>query len=175
MLTTLAVSRYRHITRITRLAATLVTATTLAAATGCGGGGDSSTGPSNTNPVGIYALMQVDSKAIPAEIYHGPYFDASIPHFYEQYIAKVTGGEIILQKGGRFHMAVDGQVTADGKVMTGTFGFDGTYVIDGDQLMLTTDQGGEGTATIRNGTISSGADLMGGGKQVNALVFRYRK
>jgi hypothetical protein len=175
MLTTLAVSRYRHITRIMRATATLLIVTTLAAATGCGGGGDSSTGPSNKNPVGIYALMQVDSKAIPTEIYHGPYFDASIPHFYEQYIAKVTGGEIILQKGGRFHMAVDGAVTADGKSGTGTFAFDGTYEIDGDQLMLTTDEGGKGTATLRNGTITSGADLMGDGKQVNALVFRYRK
>jgi hypothetical protein len=175
MLTTLAVSRYRHITRIMRLTATLLIVTTLAAATGCGGGGDSSTGPSNTNPVGIYALMQVDSKAIPTEIYHGPYFDASIPHFYEQYIAKVTGGEIILQKGGRFHMAVDGEVTADRKVLNGTFGFDGTYEIDGDELMLTTDGGADGTATLGNGAISLSADLMGGGKQLNALTFRYRK
>jgi hypothetical protein len=175
MLTTLAVSRYRHITRITRLAATLLTATTLAAAAGCGGGADSSTGPSNKNAVGIYALMQVDSKAIPTEIYHGPYFDASIPHFYEQYIAKITGGELVLQEGGRFHMAVDGKVTADGREGTPTMAVDGYYTIEGDQIMFLTDGGGDGTATLRTGTISFGADLMGDGKKMNALEFRYRK
>src|SRR5687768_3722599 len=65
------------------------------AVTACAGD-SSSTGPSTAKPVGAYELRQVDGNAVPAKIYHGPYFDAATPHFYNQLIVEVTQGTIEL-------------------------------------------------------------------------------
>jgi hypothetical protein len=179
MHTTTAGSRSRHPLRITRLAAALLLWTTLAGATACGGGGDSSTGPSagpsTDNPLGLYALMQVNQKAIPSEIKHGPFFDATVPHFYNQLIVKITGGELVLQKGGRFHFALDLYVNADGDESTLTRSIDGTWEVDDGEIDLTPDRGtGFTTATIANGNITMDLDVIGEGK-FSAYRFEYRK
>ena len=179
MHTTTAGSRSRHTPHITRLAAALLLCTTLASATACGGGGgDSSTGPTDPgtrNQLGLYALMQVNKKAIPTEIKHGPFFDASVPHFYNQLIVKITGGELVLQDGGRFHFALDLYVNADGDEASLTKPIDGTWEMDGNELTLTPDRGtGYTTATIGKGSVSMDLDVIGEGK-FSAYTFQYRK
>src|SRR5687767_11851971 len=94
-----------------RIAALLVAAT-LAAAIACAGG-DSSTGPSSAKPAGAYELRQVDGGAVPAKIYHGPYFDAATPHFYNQLIVEVTTGTIELDEDGRFRIELGYRFTGD--------------------------------------------------------------
>jgi hypothetical protein len=181
MHTTTAGLRSRHTPHLTRLAAMLLLCTTLASATACGGGGDSSTGPSNGSgtrtQLGLYALMQVNTKAIPAEIKHGPFLDATVvpPHFYNVMIVKITGGELVLQDGGRFHFAVDFYVNGDGREGTVTRPTDGTWKVDGSEITLTPD-GGNGftTATIGKGSINVNLDLIGEGK-VLPYSFQYRK
>lgn len=178
MHTTTAGSRSRHTPHITRLATALLLCSTLASATACGGG-DSSTGPGNGsgngNRLGLYALMQVNKKAIPTEIKHGPFFDASVPHFYNQLIVKVTGGELVLQDGGRFHFALDLYINGDGDEATFTRPIEGTWEVDDDEITLTPDRGtGYTTGTIANGSISMDLDVVGEGKFV-PYTFQYRK
>src|SRR5574338_421711 len=96
-----------------RRAATIVVAALTVAAAGCGGGDTSGpTGPGGNNQIGLYALMTANKKAIPSEIYHGPYFDDTIPHFFNQVIVRVTGGELVLQEDDRFHLAIDFYINA---------------------------------------------------------------
>ena len=176
MHTIIAGFRSRHTPDITRLAAALLLCTTLASATACGGG-DSSTGPSTNDPLGLYALMQVNTKAIPTEIKHGPFLDATVvpPHFYNLMIVKITGGELVLQDGGRFHFAVDFYVNGDGREGTVTRPTDGTWEVNGDVITLTPDGNkGSVTATIGKGSINISLDLIGEGK-VLPYSFQYRK
>ena len=176
MHTTTAGSRSRHTPHITRLAAALLLSTTLASATACGGG-DSSTGPSTNDPLGLYALMQVNTKAIPTEIKHGPFLDATVvpPRFYNLLIVKITGGELVLQDGGRFHFAVDFYVNRDGQEATVTRPVNGTWEVDDNEITLTPDgSNGFTTATIAKGSISMDLDLIGEGKFV-PYTFQYRK
>lgn len=176
MHTTTAGSRSRHTPHITRLAAALLLCTTLASATACSGG-DSSTGPSTNNPLGLYALMQVNTKAIPTEIKHGPFLDATVvpPRFYNLLIVKITGGELVLQDGGRFHFAVDFYVNRDGQEATVTRPVNGTWEVDDNEITLTPDgSNGFTTATIAKGSISMDLDLIGEGKFV-PYTFQYRK
>jgi hypothetical protein len=178
MHTTIAGFGSRHTSNITRLAAALLLCTTLSSATACGGG-DSSTGPSagpsTRNPLGLYALMQVNTKAIPTEIKHGPFFDATVPRFYNLLIVKITGGELVLQDGGRFHFALDLYVNGDGDEATLTKPIDGTWEMDGSEITLTPDRGdGFTTATIGKGSISMDLDVVGEGKFV-PYTFQYRK
>jgi hypothetical protein len=180
MHTTIAGFRSRHTEDITRLAAALLLCTTLASATACGGGDSStgpSTGPSTSTKLGLYALMQVNTKAIPTEIKHGPFLDASVlpPRFYNLLIVKVTGGELVLQDGGRFHFALDYYANADGQEGTVTRTVDGTWEVDGDEITLTPNgDNGYTTATMGKGRISMDLDLIGEGKFV-PYTFQYRK
>jgi hypothetical protein len=180
MHTTTAGSRSRHAPHLTRLAAILLLCTTLASATACGGGDSGtgpSTGPSTRTQAGLYALMQVNTKAIPTEIKHGPFLDVSVvpPHFYNLMIVKITGGELVLQDGGRFHFAVDFYVNGDGREGTVTRPTDGTWEVDGDVITLTPDGNkGSVTATIGKGSINISLDLIGEGK-VLPYSFQYRK
>jgi hypothetical protein len=181
MHTTTAGSRSRHTPNIARLAAALLLCTTLASATACGGG-DSTTGPraggpsTGTQP-GLYALMQVNAKAIPAEIKHGPFLDGTVvpPRFYNLLIVKITGGELVLQNDGRFHFAVDFYVNRDGTEATVTRPVDGTWEVDGNEITLTPNgSNGYTTATLGKGSISMDLDLIGEGK-VLPYSFQYRK
>ena len=180
MHTTTAGFRSRHTPDITRLAAALLLCTTLASATACGGGDSStgpSTGPSTSTKLGLYALMQVNTKAIPTEIKHGPFLDATVvpPRFYNLMIVKITGGELVLQDGGRFHFALDYYANADGQEGTVTRTVDGTWEVDGNEITLTPDgSNGFTTATIGKGSINMNLDLIGEGK-VLPYSFQYRK
>jgi hypothetical protein len=155
-------------------AATIFVAAMTVAAAGCGGGDSSSpTGPGGGNQLGLYALMTANKKAIPSEIYHGPFFDETIPHFFNQVIVRVTGGELVLQEDDRFHLAIDIYIFADGEEQTGTLAIDGDSEIDGGKIALWADAGGDPViASIRNGTVTFTSDTKTPGKRTE-LVFKY--
>jgi hypothetical protein len=141
--------------RTIRASASLMTAIALFGAIACGG--DSSTSPSNKSPVGPYGLVQVDTKAIPVEIFRGPYYDPDLNYSY-QLVLKVTGGEVILTDDGRFHLAVDRNWSAEGQQGTGTLTVEGTYRIDGSKIYIDTDSG-SGSGSYQNGNITLSLDV----------------
>lgn len=130
----------------------LLVAATFAAMTACAGG-DSSTGPSSAKPAGVYELRLVDGNAVPAKIYHGPYFDASIPHFYNQLIAEVTQGTIELDADGRFRIELGYRFTGDGQTALSELEDEGEYQTQGGEIQFQSDEGYEYSATLQNGTI----------------------
>ena len=136
-------------------AATLLVTTALAGAIACGG--DSSTAPSSKSAVGAYGLVQVDNNAIPVEVFRGPYFDPDLNYSY-QLVLRVTGGEIMLQPDGGFHLAVDRNWSAQGQNGNGTLTVDGTYRIEGSKIYIDT-AGGSGNGSYQNGTISVSLDV----------------
>jgi hypothetical protein len=154
-------------------AATIAVAAMTVAAAGCGGGDSAGpTGPGGTQ-LGLYALMTANKKAIPTEIYHGPYFDETIPYFFNQFIVRVTGGELVLQDDDRFHLAIDLYINADGEEGTLTIPVDGDFEIDGGKIALWADGGEEPEiAAIRNGTVTFTSSTRTAGKRTE-LTFKY--
>ena len=134
----------------THLAALVVAAAF--AVTGCAGS-DSSTGPSTRTPAGAYELRQVDGNAIPAKIYHGPYFDAATPHFYNQLIVEVTQGTIELDADGRFRIELGYRFNGDGKIAVNALKDEGDYQVQGGEIQFQSDDGGQYAATLQDGTI----------------------
>ena len=147
-------------------------ATALIATVACGGS-DSSTGPRNPeNPVGTFALFQVGQKNIPRTIFRGP---VTFPGgaSYDEFVVTITGGEMILQKNGDIHVAIDYKAAADGNEVSGTNAQDGTYEIDGNQISILGDKGDVGVeGTYRNGVITVDLDLVGNG-ELQTYTFRY--
>jgi len=134
-----------------RIAALLV-AVSVAATTACAGG-DSSTGPSTAKPAGAYELRQVDGGAVPAKIYHGPYFDAATPHFYNQLIVEVTTGLIELDDAGRFRIELGYRFTGDGQTALSEIEDEGEYEVQGGEIQFQSEGGSQYSATLQNGTI----------------------
>lgn len=137
----------------------------------CSGSGDSSTGPrNNENPVGTFALFQVNQKNIPKVIFRGPY---TFPGggSYNEFVFTITGGEMILEENGDLHVAIDYNAVADGDEATGSRKADGTYEIDGDQIHISAGDGGV-DGTYRNGVITLQLDLVGDG-ELQTYTFRY--
>ena len=129
----------------------LLVAATVAAVTACGG--DSSTGPSSDKRTGAYELQQVDGNAVPAKIYHGPYFDAATPHFYNQLIVEVTTGTIELDEDGRFRIELGYRFTGDGQAALSELEDEGEYQVEGGAIQFQSDDGGQYSATLQKGTI----------------------
>jgi hypothetical protein len=147
----------------------ILAATTLASAVACSGS-DSSTAPINRDPAGTYALMQVNKKQIPTEIFRGPY---TFPQGFtiDPFIVTVTGGELILQENGEIHAAIDYRVAGQGAERTGTLSQDGGYEIQGNQIVISSEEGGA-SGTYRNGIISLSMDIVGNGA-MRTFAFRY--
>jgi len=139
----------------------------------CSGSSDSSTGPrNNENPVGTFALFQVGQKNIPRVIFRGP---VTFPGgaSYDEFVVTITGGEMILEKNGDIHVAIDYKAAADGNEISGTNAQDGTYEIDGNQISILGDKGDVGVdGTYRNGVITVDLDLVGNG-ELQTYTFRY--
>src|SRR5689334_12860930 len=106
--------------------------TALVGIAACSGSGDSSTGPrDNQNPVGTFALFQVDQKNIPKVIFRGPYtFPGGAA--YDDFVFTITGGELILEDNGDIHSAIDYRAAADGDEISGTRSAEGTFEVDGN-------------------------------------------
>lgn len=156
----------------TRPLALLIAVATLVGTMACGGDSDSSTGPRDNDITGLYALMTIDKKEIPREVYHGPFFDADAPHFYNQLIVTVTGGEVILQEDGTFRIAVDLTVNGDGEIQTGTIAFGGTYEVDGSNVMFSVNGGNGGSATLQDDYLMVDIDVMKGKGTLRKYFFR---
>jgi hypothetical protein len=149
----------------------ILTTTALLGAVACSGS-DSSTGPrnNNKNPVGTYALFQVDQKNIPRQIFRGPItFPGGAS--YDDFIFTITGGELILQDGGDIRVAIDYRAASDGEEISGTRSADGTYEIDGNQIYISAGDGGV-DGSYRNGVITLTLDLIGNG-EARTYTFRY--
>lgn len=146
----------------------LLAATALLGSTACSGA-DSGTGPQKVK-TGLYALMHVDQKPIPAEVYSGLRYD---PYWDMDYIlvVKVTGGEITLDDDGAFHLAVDRSSWIDGIQENGTETLDGQYRIEGSTIFFDTDDG-SGDGTVKDGIISVNLDVGETGT-MKRYSFRY--
>lgn len=120
-------------------------------------GGDSVTAPTTQDPGGPYGLIHVDKQTIPAEAFRGNHYD---PDFGVTYplVIMVTGGEVILQPDGRFHLAVERRWSAEGEGGAGTLIVDGTYSIQRTTIVIDTN-GGSGTGSIQNGNITLTLDV----------------
>jgi hypothetical protein len=129
----------------------LLAAATFGAMMACGG--DSSTGPSTARPAGAYELQHVDGNALPAKIYHGPYFDAATPHFYNQLIAEVTQGTVELDEDGRFRIELGYRFTGDGQTALSELADEGEYQVQDGEIQFQSDEGGKYSATLQKGTI----------------------
>jgi len=148
-----------------------VLATTALVGTIACSGSDKSTGPRNpANPVGTFALFQVDQKNIPRVIFDGPYtFPGGAS--YDEFVFTITGGEMILQKNGDIHVAIDYNAAGGGNEASGTRSADGTFEIDGNQISISAGDGGV-DGTYRNGVITLDMDLVGNG-ETRTYTFRY--
>ena len=135
--------------------ATLTAAAALVSTIACGG--DSGTAPKTQEAVGPYGLIQVDKQSIPAEVFRGDYYDADYGGTYPLVIT-VTGGEVILQADGRFHLAVDRRWSSEGDGGAGTLTVDGMYSIQGAKIVIDTD-GGSGAGSFQNGDITLSLDV----------------
>jgi hypothetical protein len=159
--------------RIRSGVAGVLATTALLGAVACSGG-DSSTGPrnnnDNANPAGTYALFQVDGKNIPKQIFRGRMTFPS-GATYDDFTFTITGGEIILQDDGEVHAAIDYRATGGGNDVSGTIANDGTYEIDGDQIYISSGDGGS-VGSFRNRVITLKLDLMGQG-DARIYTFRY--
>lgn len=130
----------------------LLVGAAFAGVTACAGDG-SSTGPSSAKLAGAYELQQVDGNAVPAKIYHGPYFDAAIRRFYNQLIAEVTQGIIELDEDGRFRIELGYRFTGDGQTAFSELEDEGEYDVQGGEILFQSDEGYEYSATLQKGTI----------------------
>lgn len=165
----------RGFTNNTRRLAVLLAMSVLAGATACGGGSDAATGPGKNKVAGLYALMTIDKKAIPREVYHGPFFDAAASHFYNQLIVTVTGGEVVLRDDGTFHIAVDLDVNGDGETETGTIAFGGTYDVHGSDVALAVNGGNGGSAALQDDYLTVDIDVLKGKGTLRKYFFRLTK
>lgn len=117
---------------------------------GTGPGRTADPGTTGTNTAGLYALVTVDKKAIPFQIFRGRYYNAATGYTYDDLSIVVTGGELVLQKNGQFHLAVDLKFAAYGDEDTGTRSFNGRYKVNGTELVLT-DASGSVSGTMAQG------------------------
>ena len=110
---------------------------------------DSSTGPTNTDPTGTYALVQIDQKPIPFEIFNGAYYSEFLDYTFDPYAISVTGGELVLQNDGTYHITINATETWEGRTTPFKKTADGTYRIQG--TTITMDE--SGTGTLRAGNV----------------------
>ena len=154
--------------RVRRRAQSGIATLLIIAVVGCGGDSSTGPGPANADPVGLYSLRQVGKDAIPAQIFRGQL--QGVPFVMT---IGITGGELILQDDQSFSMALDLTLSSPGQqVLPRPVNVWGEYEIDGGQMTLTDAGGNEAEATLRNGVVTVGLDLVGNGT-IKQYTFRF--
>ena len=156
--------RGRRITR--RAAAGFLTVAVLLGTTACGGS-DSATGPANNNPVGVYALRQVDGKALPVEVARNRRYYPDTDDWVESSV-RITGGEVTLSDDGSFHLAIDYVLRLNDFELRNSNEEDGTYEITGNKISFD----GSIDDTLRNGDLTLQLTRFGNEKP-NKYIFRF--
>jgi hypothetical protein len=103
-------------------------------------------------------------------IFRGP-FTVADGTTYDPFVVTVTGGELGLQEDGDFHIAIDYKAAADGNELNGTVSDDATYEIDGDEIYISSGEGGGVVGSYRNGVITLDLDILGTG-ETRTFTFR---
>jgi len=153
----------------------------------CGGGSDGATGPKNdplpaptpnptpnpANPQGLYDLRTIDNAALPQEVYHGPWFDPENSRFYNQMVLLVTRGSVNIIANNKWAMTLDITQTLDDKVVKTTFYADGTYELQGTNVVMTpnTTNLTQIGATLDRGQLSFSLSFNGS-KRDKAFAFK---
>ena len=146
------------------LAATLATG-----AAGCSSE-DSSTAPTNVNPTGEYSLETIQAKPLPAKVYDGPIGNPRDDDYYQSYVVTVTGGTLVLDEDGYYHILVGYNTVADDEPFFRIYLETGSYEVDGSRIVLTNDYGESETGTVRDGEVT--IKMAIGGEPVMPYVFR---
>jgi hypothetical protein len=150
----------------------ILATTLLVSAIACSGG-DSGTGPSNRNPVGPYALVSISKKTVPYVLFRGPYTPPGADYTLDDLIVTVTGGELVLQRDGGIHVAIEYEMSAGGDELRATDSEDGTYEIQGDEIVIASGGGGmTGSYYASDGIITLTLDVMGTGDR---RVYTFRR
>jgi len=155
-----------------RRCVTLCAVAVLAATQACT---DSSTAPRSNNnsndPRGTYALRTVDGKALPHQISRSPFYDKNSGHFYNEYDVSVTDGGIELDELGNLYFWLNFAITADGQPQTGSTEIDGTYELQGSQVIMYIGNSQPSVLPIQNGQIQLPIDILQKGTP-NNYVFK---
>ena len=170
MIRTVVAARAHRRRTICRSTAALLAAAALIGTTACSS--SDSTGPTTADPAGRYTLVSVDKKAVPVVVFDGDFYDADYGGTYPLFV-RVNGGEVTLEDGGGFHLAIDRTWRNDEDGGDGNLLIDGTYRIDGSKIAIDTD-GGAGTGSFQNGEITLSLDVGETGK-MKKYIFRRAK
>jgi len=96
-------------------------------------------------------------------VYRGPYYSEVDDRNYEVFDVRITGGTFTLDANGVYHSAMNYVVSKDGREQTGALRASGTYEVNGDQVFLVVDGGGDGGGTIVDGTLTLWFDVVAQG------------
>jgi hypothetical protein len=122
---------------------------------------DSATGPAAGGPGGTYSLRTVGTNAPPVEIHHGPWFISTpTSHFYEQFVLQVTSGTIEMDNNANYRMVFNMSYVGDGVPGTTAVQTQGSYTIDGSQILFLPSTGGTIQGQIQKGSIVLTIDFM---------------
>jgi len=157
-----------------RRAFALVMVTTLATgAAGCGSGKDSTTAPTEQNIPGAYVLETIQTKLLPVNIFDGPIGDPRNNDYYRSFVVTVKAGQIELDDYGNYRAVFLYNVVANGESSDGVLAKSGTYMLNGNRIALTTDEGVDaGVGTIRSGQITISMTIV---DEVKAMPWVFRQ
>jgi hypothetical protein len=125
-----------------------------------GGGNANNGGGGGTVASGTYSLRAIDRKALPYEIHHGPFFDPTSRHFYNQLVVKITKGAIELGPLGDCAIWLDYTLNEDGQVSTKHIETDGSWKMVGNQVTVYVNGNPTAQFTIQNGQVVENADVI---------------
>jgi len=140
-------------------------------AAGCGSK-DSSTAPTSRSVAGEYLLETIQAKQLPVTVYDGPIGNPGADDYFQSYVLTVKRGAIDLDDAGNFHLMVDYHLVRDGEVVDDSWDGYGTYEINGNEIVLTRDDGvSAGDGTMRSGQVTIQMTMVDEGPYV-PYVFR---
>ena len=158
--------------RVRRTLARVVITTLATGAAGCSSSKDSTTAPTEQNIPGTYVLETIQTKSLPAKIFDGPIGSPRNNDYYRSFVVTVRAGQIELDDYGNYRATFLYNVVADGEAHDGVLVKNGTYMLNGNRIALTTDEGVDaGVGTIRSGQITISMTIVDEGKAM-PWVFR---